>query len=51
MSCNTGIFAYGNSWRWIIVLIIIFICWGGNNCCGNGCNNGCGCENNCGCGC
>ncbi len=42
MSCNSGIFAYGNNtWWWIIILIIILVLWSGNNSGCNSCDNGC----------
>lgn len=40
MSCNSsGICAFGNSWLWIIILVILFGL-GGNN---GSCDGGCGC--------
>ena len=48
MNCNNG---FGSCW-WIIILILLFSCWGGCGTgltSGNGC--GCGCDNNNGCGC
>ena len=40
--CNNGCFG-GNSCIWIIVLILILFCCGGNSFGGNGCGNDCGC--------
>ena len=42
----------GNSWIWVILIILIF--FGGCGCnMGCGCNTGCGCDTGCntGCGC
>ncbi len=52
MSCNNGLFG-GSACSWIVILLILSMCCGGNdglfsgNSCG--CNNGCGCGNGCGC--
>jgi len=62
MSCNNGLFG-GSACSWIVILLILSMCCGGEgglfggNGCGNGCgcnngcgyNNGCGCNDNCGC--
>lgn len=58
MSCNNGLFG-GSACSWIVILLILSMCCGGdngifqnNNGCGCnscGCSNGCGCDNGCGC--
>ncbi|MGI5855670.1 MAG: hypothetical protein ACOX64_04315 [Candidatus Merdivicinus sp.] len=47
---------FGGNCSWIIIIILLLICFGGcgfggnNGCgCGNGCGNDCGCNNGCGC--
>ncbi|MEE1321586.1 MAG: hypothetical protein UHM85_08655 [Acutalibacteraceae bacterium] len=52
--CNNGLFG-GSACSWIVILLILSMCCGGEgglfggNGNGCGCNNGCGCRDNCGC--
>lgn len=47
MACNNGLFG-GNSCSWIIILLILSMCCGGEGGLFGG-SNGCGCNDNCGC--
>ena len=56
MACNNGLFGGNSCCTWIIILLILSMCcggegglFGGNGCNNCGCGNNCGCDNSCGC--
>lgn len=45
MSCGLNNIFGGSNCTWIIILVLVLVCCGGDNGCG--CANDCGCNNGC----